>query len=72
MATHDVLGDGVPEEVVRKYQVEREKRLRSDGIRQYRSAKGQLAKFVEDPNVAPGFTREPEARAADRRALQAL
>jgi len=44
-----------------KYRAERDKRLRPDGNDQYREVKGALAHFVDDPYVAPGFTREPLA-----------
>ena len=44
-----------------KYRAERDKRLRPDGNDQYREVEGALAHFVDDPYVAPGFTREPLA-----------
>jgi cyclohexanone monooxygenase len=42
-----------------KYRRERDKRLRADGNDQYREVEGDLARFVADPYVEPGFTREP-------------
>jgi cyclohexanone monooxygenase len=42
-----------------KYREERDKRLRSDGNAQYRAFEGDLARFLEDPYVEPGFVREP-------------
>lgn len=46
-----------PAVIRKKYQEEREKRLRTDGIRQFRQTKGILEKYNEDPHVEPGFTR---------------
>lgn len=42
-----------------KYREEREKRLRADGNDQYVEVKGDFARYVDDPYVEPGFTREP-------------
>jgi cyclohexanone monooxygenase len=42
-----------------RYRLEREKRLRPDGNDQYVEVTGEFARFVEDPYVEPGFTREP-------------
>ena len=41
-----------------KYRIEREKRLRSEGIRQYKELKGEYEEFDRDPYVEPGFTRD--------------
>ena len=41
-----------------KYRAERDKRLRAEGSAQYRAPSGELAHFVEDPYVEPGFSRE--------------
>ena len=41
-----------------KYRIEREKRLRADGIRQYKELKGDYEEFDRDPYVEPGFTRD--------------
>ena len=48
-----------PEEVLEKYRVEREKRLRADGTAQYRELTDDWAEFDRDPFVEPGFTRDP-------------
>ncbi len=48
-----------------KYRQERDKRLRSDGIRQYRSLGGGLSKSLVDPFAEPGFRREPVAEDLD-------
>jgi len=48
-----------PDALRRKYREERDKRLRTDGIRQFRKLKGDLAEFLDDPYVEPGFTRDP-------------
>jgi cyclohexanone monooxygenase len=47
-----------PDALREKYRVERDKRLRSDGNAQYREITGGLARYLDDPNVEPGFTRE--------------
>jgi cyclohexanone monooxygenase len=48
-----------------KYRAERDKRLRTDGNQQYREIKGEFAHYLDDPYVAPGFTREPLADEVD-------
>src|SRR6185295_8526926 len=48
-----------PEALRAKYRAERDKRLRDDGNQQYVEVKGDFARFVQDPYVAPGFHREP-------------
>src|SRR5712692_6427467 len=48
-----------PDVLREKYRAERDKRLRDDGNQQYVEVKGDFARFVEDPYVAPGFHREP-------------
>ena len=42
-----------------KYRAERDRRVRADGNEQYVEMKGQFARYLEDPYVPPGFTREP-------------
>jgi cyclohexanone monooxygenase len=42
-----------------RYRAERDKRLRADGNEQYREIKGEFARYLDDPYVAPGFTRAP-------------
>ena len=46
------------EDAREKYRIEREKRLRADGIRQYQELKGDYEEFDRDPYVEPGFTRD--------------
>ena len=41
-----------------KYQAERQKRLRSDGVAQYKELVGDYEEFDRDPYVEPGFTRD--------------
>jgi len=47
-----------PEELRRRYDEERRKRLRADGNEQYVEMTGQFAHYLEDPYVAP-VEREP-------------
>jgi len=42
-----------------RYLAERDKRLRPDGIGQYVEVNAEFSRYVEDPYVEPGFTREP-------------
>jgi cyclohexanone monooxygenase len=49
-----------PDALRAKYRAERDRRLRPDGNDQYREVKGALAHFIDDPYVAPGFTRAPQ------------
>ncbi|MDP3737136.1 MAG: NAD(P)/FAD-dependent oxidoreductase [Hyphomonadaceae bacterium] len=48
-----------PETLHAKYLAERDRRLRPDGARQYVEVKAEFSRYVEDPYVEPGFTREP-------------
>ncbi len=48
-----------PDALREKYRAERDRRLRSDGNDQYVEVRGAFAGYLEDPYVAPGFTREP-------------
>jgi cyclohexanone monooxygenase len=48
-----------PDALHARYLAERDKRLRPDGIGQYVEVKAQFSRYVEDPYVEPGFTREP-------------
>ena len=48
-----------PDALRAKYREERDRRLHADGNDQYVEVKGEFAHFVEDPYVAPGFTRAP-------------
>ena len=45
-----------PEALRERYRLERDKRLRRDGLAQYGHAHGEM---LEDPYVEPGFTRPP-------------
>ena len=49
-------------EVAERYQVEREKRLRAEGLGQYQAVTGDLAAFDEDPYVEPGYSRPAQTR----------
>ena len=48
-----------------RYAAERDKRIREDGNDQYIEIAGDLAHYVEDPYVEPGFEREPIDKAVD-------
>ena len=48
-----------PDALREKYRQERDKRVRADGNDQYVEVSGRFAHFVDDPYVAPGFTRAP-------------
>ena len=48
-----------PDALFAKYMAERDKRLREDGIGQYVEIKQELSHYIDDPYVAPGFTRAP-------------
>jgi cyclohexanone monooxygenase len=48
-----------PDALRRKYTEERDKRVRADGNEQYREVVGDFARYLDDPYVAPGFSREP-------------
>jgi cation diffusion facilitator CzcD-associated flavoprotein CzcO len=54
-----------PESLRAKYREERDKRLRPDGNDQYVEVKGDFSRYVDDPYVDPGFTREPVNDAVD-------
>ena len=48
-----------PEALRAKYREERNKRIRDDGNEQYVEVKGDFTRYVDDPYVDAGFTREP-------------
>ncbi len=48
-----------PDALREKYRRERDKRIRADGNEQYVEVKGDFARYLDDPYVAPGFTRAP-------------
>ena len=59
-ATSDAKDLGFDPDALReKYRLEREKRLRPDGIAQYQELKGELAGFLDDPHVDEIVPREP-------------
>src|SRR5271156_5032075 len=47
-----------PDALRAKYREERDKRIRADGNDQYVEVKGDFSRYVDDPYVDPGFTRE--------------
>lgn len=47
------------DEARERYQKEREKRLRDDGMAQFQEFKGVFEDFDTDPNVDPDFSRDP-------------
>jgi len=49
----------------RKYEAERQKRVRADGNAQYVATTGHHAHYLDDPYVEPGFRREPITRNMD-------
>ncbi len=53
------------EQVRERYRIEREKRLRGDGLAQFKELKGDYAAFDIDPYVEPGFEREPVIEETD-------
>ena len=48
-----------PDALRARYREERDKRIRADGNEQYVEVKGDFSRYVDDPYVEPGFTREP-------------
>ncbi len=48
-----------PDALKARYLAERDKRLRSDGIAQYVEVTAGFSRYVDDPYVAPGFSRAP-------------
>jgi cation diffusion facilitator CzcD-associated flavoprotein CzcO len=48
-----------PDALRAKYREERDKRLRPDANEQYVEVKGDFSRYVDDPYVAPGFSRAP-------------
>ena len=53
------------EAIRHRYAAERDKRIREDGNDQYIEIAGDLAHYVEDPYVEPGFQREPIDKVVD-------
>jgi NAD(P)-binding Rossmann-like domain len=48
-----------PESLRAKYREERDRRVRADGSQQYVEVQGDFSRYIDDPYVDPGFTREP-------------
>lgn len=48
-----------------RYKAERDRRLRTDGIDQYREPDGLLAQFLDDPYADPTYTRAPISDSVD-------
>jgi len=48
-----------PDELAKKYRLERDKRLRQDGNEQYQEVSGEFSYFVEDPYLDEEIEREP-------------
>jgi len=48
-----------PEELFRRYLSERDKRVRPEGVGQYRDVQAEFSRFAEDPYVDPGYERPP-------------
>jgi cation diffusion facilitator CzcD-associated flavoprotein CzcO len=48
-----------PDSLRAKYREERDRRIRADGNEQYVEVKGDFSRYIDDPYVEPGFTREP-------------
>ena len=57
MTNTSVSGHPSPEELREKYRIEREKRLRGDGVGQYKAIAGEFSDFDRDPFSDPDFTR---------------
>ena len=58
---HDAENDAVPsiDTLRERYQAERDKRIRPDGMAQWRELKGDYEAFDRDPFADPNFTRDP-------------
>jgi cation diffusion facilitator CzcD-associated flavoprotein CzcO len=60
VVTLDVKQLGFDPDALRaRYRAERDKRLRPDGVDQFIEPSGDFCRYVDDPYVAPDFTREP-------------
>jgi cation diffusion facilitator CzcD-associated flavoprotein CzcO len=47
-----------PDVLREKYKQERDKRIRADGNDQFQPISGDYSRYLDDPHVEPGFTRE--------------
>src|SRR5882757_6756781 len=63
----ELIGDVTfdPDALRDKYREERDKRIRPDANEQYVEVKADFSRYVDDPYVEPGFTREPVDRTVD-------
>lgn len=59
MSRPEEMLDFDPDALRERYKQERDRRLREDGNEQYLEVAGEFERYVEDPYVEPGFTREP-------------
>ena len=58
-SVEDVAGLGFDPDALReKYRIERDKRMRPDGIAQYQELTGEFAKVLDDPHVDEIIARE--------------
>lgn len=57
----DALGFD-PDELRKKYRLERDKRIRADGNDQYVEVTGDFSRYVDDPYVTSGLKRDPLVR----------
>jgi len=48
-----------PAEMRRKYDFERDRRLRADGAKQYQDVRGGFEHYNEDPHITEKITRDP-------------
>ena len=57
----ELLGDldFDPTALKEKYLSERDKRIRDDGNLQYVEVTAEFSRYIDDPYVEPGFTRDP-------------
>ena len=57
----ELLGDldFDPTALKEKYLSERDKRIRDDGNQQYVEVTAEFSRYIDDPYVDPGFTRDP-------------
>ncbi len=66
--SHDDIYQGIdfdPDVLRARYREERDKRLRPDANEQYVEVRGDFSRYVDDPYVDPGFTREPSSEDVD-------
>ncbi|GHH93656.1 flavin-containing monooxygenase [Streptomyces capillispiralis] len=59
MTTPQPLSSAALAELRRRYRVERERRVRPDGARQYRGADAEFGYYAEDPYAGEAVAREP-------------